>query len=99
MEMLLSKLINKGLMRPLCISDTDHRINDSNQMITDSDQHHLISDQCCHWALKKLLAVHREGRKLMVFHFNFNLSFSFLCSSIFLHPSLFHQILLHFSVI
>ena len=95
-----SKLINEGLMRLLCISDTDHGINDSNQMITDSDQHHLISDPCGHWVLKKLLAVHREGKEEMVFHFNFNLSLPLiLCSSIFLLPSLFHQILLHYSVI
>ena len=79
-----SKLINEGLMRPLCISDTDHRINDSDQMITDSDQHHLISDPCGHWVLKKLLTVHREGKEEMVFHFNFYLSSS---HSLFLHLS------------
>ena len=78
-----SKLINEGLMRPLCISDTDHGINDSNHMITDLDQHHLISDPCGHWVLKKLLAVHRDGKEEMVFLFNFNLS-----HSLFLHFSL-----------
>lgn len=55
-------LINEGLTRPL---DTDHGINDSNQMITDSvadsNQCHLIGDPCGHWVLKKLIAVHREG--------------------------------------
>ena len=83
-----SKLINEGLMRPLCISDTDHGINDSDQMIADSDQHHLISDPCGHWVLKKLLAVHREGKEEMVFHFNFDLSLSLSSShSLFLHLS------------
>ncbi|XP_003387437.1 PREDICTED: pumilio homolog 3-like [Amphimedon queenslandica] len=54
-------LINEGLTRPL---DTDHGINDSDQMITDlvadSNQCHLIGDPCGHWVLKKLIAINRE---------------------------------------